>query len=308
MKTLILLSNIDTIELSGQEFWVVISIVVAIVTLLLVIFGIVLFRLSQTLISPINALSEQLERNTRNTEYPFVINASAAVEFQTFADHLNQYRNEINTLIKREQAFARYASHELRTPLTIVQGANKLLQRGDKTDFQQRQLQRIEDAAFQMTSMVDALLSLVRYEKNGNDTEPRTFDEQELRNIIDSNHQYTINKPITIEITVKQSVIIQATPAVMSMIVSNLIRNAMNATNQGEIKVLMTQQSLTILDNGQGLEEVDYSKQALANNATGHGLGLLIVDELCRRYHWAFQLTNRASNGCQAKIDFNPNA
>ncbi|WP_435236527.1 sensor histidine kinase [Psychromonas sp. PT13] len=306
MKTIILLSNIDKIELSGEEFWVVISIVVAIVTLLLVIFGVVLSRLSQTLISPMNALSEQLEQNSRKTESPFVIPPNAAVEFHTFANHLNHYRNEINTLIKREQAFARYASHELRTPLTIVQGANKLLQRGDKTEFQQRQLQRIEDATFQMTSMVDALLSLVRYEKNHEEIDTRTFDEHELHKIINNNHQYTANKPITIEVEVKHAVVIQATPAIMNMIIGNLIRNAINATNQGKIKVLMDEGSLTILDNGQGLENKNNAPQTLLTPSSGHGLGLLIVDELCQRYQWSFKLTNRPTIGCQAQITFNP--
>jgi len=157
-----------------------------------------------------------------------------------------------------------------------------------------------------MTSMVDALLSLVRYEKNHEEIDTRTFDEHELHKIINNNHQYSANKPITIEVEVKHAVVIQATPAIMNMIIGNLIRNAINATNQGKIKVLMDEGSLTILDNGQGLENKNNAPQTLLTPSSGHGLGLLIVDELCQRYQWSFQLTNRPTIGCQAQIIFNP--
>ncbi|MBY5992734.1 ATP-binding protein [Ferrimonas balearica] len=53
--------------------------------------------------------------------------------------------------------------------------------------------------------------------------------------------------------------------------------------------------SLSIEDPGAGLS---------SPSSEGHGLGLLIVTELCRRYGWVFALEERPEGGCRASIDF----
>ncbi|MCV5871504.1 hypothetical protein OFN61_40250, partial [Escherichia coli] len=52
------------------------------------------------------------------------------------------------------------------------------------TPFQERQIGRIQDATQQMSTMVDALLGLVRYERNTDDSPVRTISKQELHNIV----------------------------------------------------------------------------------------------------------------------------
>ncbi|MCV5942188.1 hypothetical protein OFN64_36495, partial [Escherichia coli] len=81
----------------------------------------------------------------------FIVPEGSAKEFQTLASQLNEYRSQINQVIKREQAFARYASHELRTPLTVMKGSSSLLARSPSTPFQERQIGRIQDATQQMS-------------------------------------------------------------------------------------------------------------------------------------------------------------
>ncbi|WED23618.1 HAMP domain-containing histidine kinase [Vibrio sp. JC009] len=305
VKTIYLISDIDTVEFSDEEFATALSVALTVIALLLLAFGLLLYRLSQRLISPINSLSEQLEANAGDTESPFVLNPSAALEFRQLANQLNRYRDEINGLLKREQAFARYASHELRTPLTIIRGANKLLQNKNQASengqnsFQGRQLQRIDDASKQMTAMVDALLSLVRYEKQGEESETRAFSKKELCAIVDNNTLHTLDKSIPLEVTVEGEPLVVATPAIMNMVVGNLVRNAIAATSQGKIEIIMHSESLTVLDNGVGLQP----DSGTPDNVS-HGLGLLIVEEFCQRYQWQFSLTNRQRGGCMAKIIF----
>lgn len=305
-KTIYLISDIDTVEFSDEEFAIALAAALSVIAVLLLSFGMLLYRLSQRLISPINALSQQLQSNAGDTESAFILSSSAALEFRQLADQLNRYRDEINGLLKREQAFARYASHELRTPLTIIRGANKLLQNksqaleNGQNDFQGRQLQRIDDASKQMTAMVDALLSLVRYEKQGADTEARTFTEKELCTIVDNNSQPTFDKSISLDVIVEGEPLVQATPAIMNMVVGNLVRNAIAATSQGKIDIIMQSESLTVLDNGVGLQP---DSETLSDTAS-HGLGLLIVEEFCQRYQWQFNLTNREGGGCMATIEF----
>lgn len=295
-KPLIMLSRIDEIELSPYEFVSSIALILGIFALLLATFTLILMRLSKGLISPINSLSQQLQRNKGETDSAFTINKEATVEFTQLTAQLNHYRAETNSLIKREQIFARYASHELRTPLTIIKGANDLLQRGEYSDFQLRQLTRIKRASNQMATMIDALLGLVRYERNCSDAPLRHITKDELQTIIDDHCACITDNKNSIALDISGEPEIKASTAIISIIAGNLLRNALSATDNGKIKVLMDGNSITVLDEGSGLSEQPFEE--------GHGLGLLLVDDLCSRYGWHFTLANRPEKGCIAKIVF----
>ncbi|MEZ9867719.1 sensor histidine kinase [Vibrio sp. 10N.261.51.A4] len=293
---IVLLSEIDRVELSVFELVYATTFVLALLSILIFSFGALLYRLSKRLIEPFNSLSEQLESNKLNLNEEFGVNDDAAVEFRQLTDQLNQYRREINSLVKREQAFARYSSHELRTPLTVARGANKLLLRSETTEFQSRQVERIDDAIVQMSEMVDALLGLVRYERNSDDAPLRLFSQQELEAIVSKNSAQADEKDVEISMHVQSEPTIQATSAIMNMLVGNLLRNAIAATNSGTVTVTLSQKSVVIEDQGEGLQE--------QYNPNGHGLGLLIVEDLCQRFQWGFELVNRSCGGCTAKITF----
>ncbi|WP_394247255.1 sensor histidine kinase [Vibrio profundi] len=291
-----LLSKIDQIEFQIDEIIYVSAIVFTLFAVLMFSFAALLYRLSQRLIEPFNSLAEQLNSKDLKLNEDFSVSDDAAIEFRQLTNQLNEYRREINSLLKREQAFARYASHELRTPLTIVNGASKLLVRSDMNEFQSRQVTRIDEASKQMSTMVDALLGLVRYERNHDDAPIRIFSADELASIIDKSSAQANDKNIGLEVNVTSEPTIQATPAIMNMLIGNLLKNAIAATNAGEVSIELNHQHISIIDQGSGLQT--------SHNPDGHGLGLLIVDNLCQRYHWHFSLDNHSSGGCQAKITF----
>jgi len=293
---IVLLSEIDRVEFDIYELVYATTFVLTLLSILIFSFGALLYRLSKRLIEPFNSISEQLESNKLNLNEEFSVNDDAAVEFRQLTNQLNQYRREINSLLKREQAFARYSSHELRTPLTVARGANKLLLRSETTEFQSRQIERIDEAIVQMSEMVDALLGLVRYERDIDDTPLRLFSQQELETIIAKNSLQADEKEVEITLQVQSEPTVQATSSLMNMLVGNLLRNAIAATNSGTVTITLSQDSLVIEDQGEGLQE--------QYNPNGHGLGLLIVDDLCQRFDWDFKLFNRSCGGCTAKITF----
>ncbi|WMN86381.1 HAMP domain-containing histidine kinase [Vibrio parahaemolyticus] len=292
---IILISLIDEIEMTWSEFSYVIGLVLAVVLALIFVFGSLLLRLSQRLIEPINTLKTQLDEHQGDTTKKFVVPPGSAKEFEALATQLNEYRNEVNQVIKREQAFARYASHELRTPLTVMKGSSSLLARNSSTPFQERQVHRIQDATQQMSTMVDALLGLVRYERNSDDSPVRRISEQELRHIVSLSQAQADEKSLEFEVTVTGSPHTRATTAVLNIVLSNLIRNSIAATSKGKIYVEMSDDTLSVRDEGEGFSSVP--------DSDGHGLGLMIVDDLCRRYGWQFVINTHSSGGCEALIN-----
>ncbi|MHC6802571.1 sensor histidine kinase, partial [Vibrio antiquarius] len=242
-----------------------------------------------------SALKTQLDRHQGDTTQKFVVPEGSANEFQTLANQLNEYRHQINQVIKREQAFARYASHELRTPLTVMKGSSSLLARSPSTSFQERQIGRIQDATLQMSTMVDALLGLVRYERNTDDSPVRTISEQELHNIVALSQAQADEKSLEFNVQILGHPQTKATTAVLNITLSNLIRNGIAATSAGTIHITMTDTTLSVRDEGEGFSSVP--------DAEGHGLGLMIVDDLCRRYGWQFTIDTHPNDGCVATID-----
>ena len=293
---LILLSEIDRIEFDVTELLYATSFVLTLLAILIFSFGALLYRLSQRLIEPFNSLAKQLESNKNNLNQEFSVQDGAAIEFRQLTNQLNEYRREINALVKREQAFARYSSHELRTPLTVARGSNKLLLRSQMTEFQHRQVKRVDDAVSQMSEMVDALLGLVRYERNQDDAPIRLFSQQELEQIIAKNSAQASEKQVDVTLEVEGEPSIRATSAILNMLIGNLLRNAIAATNRGKVEITLTQHLISIHDQGEGLTE--------QYNPSGHGLGLLIVEDLCNRYHWDFELINHQDGGCVALVVF----
>lgn len=293
-KPIVLLTLIDAVEFGAYELFWVGFLVLCVVSALMVTFGILLHRLSQRLIEPLNELSTQLQNKSGDVKTSFTISEQATQEFQLLTKFLNSYRRDLDKTLKREQAFARYASHELRTPLTIVTGATKLLAKQENSDFQTRQLVRIQDASGQMITMVDALLSIVRYEKSVDSTPLRRFEKKEMVGILELNSQHAIAKDSRVILEFSSEPEVRATPAVMNMLIGNLLRNAYAATQDGQVNIRVNTQSIEIEDNGTGLSQ---------NNGEGHGLGLMIVEDLCQRYQWQFQLSEN-KRGCTATITF----
>ncbi|ENQ8701603.1 HAMP domain-containing histidine kinase [Vibrio harveyi] len=291
----ILVSLIDEIEITTEEFIMVVAMVLSIVAILVFLFGSLLLRLSQRLIEPVNALKTQLDQHQGDPTQTFSVPESSAKEFQTLADELNEYRRKINQVIKREQAFARYASHELRTPLTVMKGSSSLLARSASTDFQTRQVHRIQDATQQMSTMVDALLGLVRYERNTDDSPIRSISEEELTQIIAQSQAQADEKALSFDVQIDGNPKTRATNAVLTIILGNLIRNGIAATPYGAIHIGMNEDTIWVRDEGEGFSSIPHSE--------GHGLGLMIVDDLCHRYGWQFDIGTHPDGGCEAVIN-----
>ncbi|NVJ57265.1 MAG: HAMP domain-containing histidine kinase [Vibrionaceae bacterium] len=296
-KPIILISKIDDIELSDSEFDFILKIVLGVFACLMTVFTILLILLSNSLISPFNSLTKQFRQKDKNRH--FSVSPHAALEFTQLTEQLNRHNQELVSLISREQAFSRYTSHELRTPLTVIKGASSLLQRQENSPFQVKQLTLINESANQMMSIVDALLSLVRYERDKEAAEFRLVTETELAKIIESNFRKTPLDEVSIELDVSGQPSINASHAVLNMVIGNLIRNAASACESGKITVKMSQDSISVMDEGIGFVDQPFED--------GHGLGLILIADLCQRFCWQFTIQSEEDVGTVATISFQSN-
>jgi signal transduction histidine kinase len=292
---LLLIMNAEHVELSSTE-WRNINLVSIIVMLVLfVLFGYAITKLARRLITPVTQLSQQLKSTDPKTH--FSVPDDAATEFTELASSLNYYRSQNELLIRQEQAFAKYASHELRTPLTIIQGATKLLELEGNATFNARQRKRITKATTDMNYTIEALLSLVKHERENDSQTGRILQRAEIEQTIEYLQPLADSKSITIELIVVAEPKIHPSIAVVRMLLSNLLQNSINASDSGVITIEVQANCIQVIDEGRGLNDTEQSKD-------GHGLGLLIVDAICDRYAWKLSLLPGSKSGCIAKLNF----
>lgn len=299
MQSLILVSHIESLDMTWFNYFSAVALVLLVTTLSYFLFKGILNRMSKSLINPIESLKTQLNTNHLEIGQEFSVPQESAVEFQLLTDKLNEYTKEINALLKREQSFARYASHELRTPLTVIKGSLCLLEKRLTEPFEKRQLASIKNACVQTSNIVDLLLSLVRYEKSRKEEDTFHVTKAHLDTIILKYQDMIKNKSIELKLRIKEDFYINAPLIVFEIVLGNILRNAIQAMQEGTISIDIENNILTVHDEGMGLNTLEQN-----NTYEGYGLGCMIIEDLCTRYHWKFTLENHAEKGCVATVEF----
>lgn len=218
---------------------------------------------------------------------------------------------ELERISLAKTNFVSVASHQLRTPLSIIRWYSELLLGGDagKPSKKQREcLQEILQGARRMADLIDALLTVSRFELNTFTVEPEDTDVLALVKTIKGDFLHTIaEKKLTLtERSTKALPHIQTDPRLLYTIYYNLLSNAVKYTQEGgtitvDIRLVeaggdvsgktIPQKSIVyvVSDTGLGIPESQklmmYTKFFRADNARknvpdGTGLGLYIVKSL----------------------------
>ncbi|BCS32115.1 hypothetical protein TBR22_A13240 [Luteitalea sp. TBR-22] len=200
---------------------------------------------------------------------------------------------------RRKDEFLATLGHELRNPLAPIRTAAQVLRRLEPTDGSaSRAVDIIERQVEQLTRLVDDLLDVSRITRGQVDLRRRTVDvsaiiEQALEStlpIIEARrHRVTRRLGDT-------ALPVDADPARLAQVLSNLFHNAAKYTPEGgEIDVMATRDGDTVViavrDNGQGLAAEDrerifdlFTQIDRAHGYGGLGVGLTVARELVHRH------------------------
>ncbi|MDE7388996.1 MAG: PAS domain-containing sensor histidine kinase [Muribaculaceae bacterium] len=98
----------------------------------------------------------------------------------------------------------------------------------------------------------------------------------------------------TLAVDTEQAAPLRLDPAMMQQVLVNVVKNAAEAAGKGgHVCIHATGRTLTVTDNGPGLDDGTASQLFAAPFTTkpeGQGLGLLLVAEILRRHHATFSL------------------
>lgn len=263
---------------------------------------------SKRVISPLTELARRMEGMAASEKPAKLAPHFANDEVGQLAAVLDDYAEQMTSLVKRDREFNSDVSHELRTPLAVIRGATELLLANpDLPDKTRQRLLRIERAAVQSTDLTTALLLLSRNERGVGSTNLMRLAQQ----LADASRTQLGGKPVEILVEGDADAVVEAPEAVLSVALGNLVGNACKYTAQGEVRIIVEANRVRIEDTGPGLSEEDAARLfergyrgSGAGGTVGGGIGLSIVRRLCELYDWQVSIAPRPEHGAVAILRF----
>jgi len=280
-------------------------------------FSFLTYRLSHRAISPIVKLADYLE-DFRFGGYnqPAVdlsdLRALANVEVDVMIDAIDSFAERLDTFIERERIFTRDASHELRTPIAVFKGSLDLLQRkSDRSDDDIKAFARMRRTVDDMEGLIETLLLLARGEEVERIDELRCLNEL-VPGFVEQVSALAEDRGLELTVDDQAQLWVKAPVRVIQIVLINLLRNAINYTQQGSVVVRITKSAISVIDTGIGMspEELQhafepfYRGERSRATSMGHGLGLSIVRRLVHQFDWPIHVQSNVGQGTEVTIEF----
>lgn len=274
------------------------------------------YRNTKRLVTPINRLAAAVAHwDPRDPRAAAVsmedLPGELGTEVRQLSAALRGLALRVGDFVQRERDFTRDASHELRTPLTVIRVATDLMLADPETPVRaQRSLARVQRAGRDMEAVIDAFLILAREAEIAPQSE-----EFPVREIVDHEVERVrpmlTGKEVELSVTDDGAPRLLAPPHVLSVMVGNLLSNAVRFTDFGRIEVHLSRDRIEILDTGIGMSAETLNRafdpfyRADFSGVDGKGMGLSIVRRLGDRFGWPVQLSSVPGKGTLAVIRFN---
>jgi signal transduction histidine kinase len=216
-------------------------------------------------------------------------------ETRVLAVALTDSMSRVNAFVAREKQFTRDASHELRTPVTVIRGAVEIM--------------ASSPCARDMENILESLLWMARHEAvDGSRQVCRPVAI--IKEVLEQQRLLFRAKPVAVEYIAEDDPELEAPPAILKIVVTNLLQNAFRYTVEGKISVQTFADRVIIADTGVGID--DYEMTTITEphrrgcRSCGFGLGLAIVKRLCRQCGWQFTIDSEPGRGTVVKLLFSP--
>lgn len=201
----------------------------------------------------------------------------------------------------KEKRFLKTLSHELRTPLTTTKMAVDLLQKKPLQKAVEVKVERIQRANNSMLATADCLLWLWSNRKTH--IQARDVSLLSITHEVLSSNQYLVkNKLIDIVIEVPPELTLYTEKSLLKIVLNNLIRNALQYTYNGQVKISVSDNALRICNS---LSYLNNETACQANEESyGYGIGLNLVKEICKQKKWLMQV-NQSQEHFSVLVQFN---
>ena len=261
------------------------------------------------LVRPLRALAARIaalspDRRGQRVEVP----KHASVELEVIATALNGYLERNDEFVERERAFLDMASHELRTPVTVIRSAAQVgLAAADVPPQASLQLQRIARTTREVEELIAMLLVLAKDPEHIRKGDEIVELHALLPEIIDAHRSLCEGKALRLVTGSLPSCRFKASESVLRVAIGNLVRNAIENSDRGEIHVgVDTHGMVEIRDPGHGMspDEIAALYRRMAKGGDHRaGIGMALIARLCEHLDWTLRVELNSPHGTCVQLD-----
>ncbi|MCB1784906.1 MAG: HAMP domain-containing histidine kinase [Chromatiaceae bacterium] len=302
----VVLYDVSALQRRERGFALLLASSVLVITLISALSG---RQLATRVIAPVTELVRRAAELRPEDDHQPLAGEFPWIEVQQLAADFDDYLGRLHDFIERERLFTGDVSHELRTPLAVIAGASELLLDDHSLDERnQARVARIGRAVAEMSEMTGALLALAREQDTASAETPTCDVAAVVADLVERYRELFRFKPVALALTISGHPQLRVDRAVLSMVLGNLLRNALSFTSEGKVIVEVKSDAIEVRDTGTGIGDLDVSalfKPYVRGDASdGAGLGLSLVSRLCERHGWQVTLANIDTGGTAARLSF----
>lgn len=259
----------------------------------LVFLGLFFRGISNRILRPFHDTLQKIQQFNFQTNKPLNFQKSKIMEF----DHLNEFLKRMTQKLLKDyrqiKEFSENISHEIQTPAAVVSGKLENLMNLEMTEEQAHLIYSAYQNNERIHQIVRSLSLLAKLENEEFDP-PSDIDLSEilLKNIELLSELITLSK-LKFETEINPHVTVKMHPFIAEIMVNNLLGNAIKHNFEGGwIKVRLDYHRMTIENSGHPLRQdpielIERFKKE-SDKPESVGLGLAIVNQICKTYQFSF--------------------
>jgi two-component system OmpR family sensor kinase len=262
-------------------------------------------------LAPIGGLSRALATRSIDSLEPLRLDGTVPVEIRPLVEALNDLLQRLNTASQAQRIFIADAAHELRSPLAALKLQLQAASRDGSLKGEGQTLERVEQRVNRIIHLVQQLLTLAR-----EDAQPvtssvpvslRRIGEQAVSDcsVLAELREIDLGLECEDARTPSDAYMVLAEPHSISVLLGNLINNAIRHTPRGgRVDVVLHRHGervgFEVVDSGSGIPEAELERvfdrfyRGEESKGEGSGLGLAIVARIAERHQLGLSLRNNA--------------
>lgn len=280
---------IPTIEKEDLRETILSWIIFLYILLLISIVG-VNFWILQKSFKPLYALIQWLENYQISKTIPALNTSTKVEEFRKLNSAILKSAQRNAEMYEQQKLFIGHASHEMQTPLAVCKNRLELLINDPAlSESQMIEIVKTLENLNHLIKLNKTLLLLTKIE-NQQFPETKAIDITQLVDaIIDEFNEIYAYRFIEVKNLAKQPLVVGINEVLAKIMISNLLKNAfVHNLDHGKITIITKKNSISLCNTGpnEALPQHDIFKRFFQQSKTigSTGLGLALVDSICKRY------------------------